>query len=754
MSANTTANTTPTAAAEAAAVAAVTTALANPHGPTADRAADSEPPDVTIVQPSPAGNTVAVQPSPAGNTVATDPHFVGLRTPITARGFIEQALLTTRGNRVFRRALVQHLAEQFEVPFANDTNMVATLRSVLAKLDQNPIAFTLAPPAWLATARMSYPYAAHLFPEPGLDDDAFATLTEGITLPEEQLELLRHLTPDTVAKIWGQGRIAHDDRSVADSLTINTVDYGTVDANASYPTRAQLVAAATTTVNLATNVPSPAYPPPGSDIASSEEDPPIDPHCADRKRAALPSPNYQQPASASTGTGKLKGLCATLALYRSWMLHEQNPTHAYAHFPPLPDYFESWNPISKLHTFKSAVTLISDNPPNFLRYLKKFEAVREPLKLDPVIAAFFLSGNWDPVSYEDHDLANMDLTAKLTLLSFLPRRRTAEATNRHDEIVTNQNAQILGHKQTVVSKAATSLPAAYQCTEPRHVGIAIYNLITMAVAITGPPNGCPIPLKPLIHICASCYDTRFSANNTPALEKQNTALFLLQLGQKQLCLLLEYMSHLPIQGKAQAKQTFVVPKQELSKWFDNAIKATETDINSFHPRTAYTHPLPDLSRYLSATLPTEYSAPQLIGSPYQHQHFTQQSRYSPDDVKRSRFQEPPPGPPALQPGHSGGGDPPTYRQAATPFIAIRGNRKQTLDTMRKMNSALRANNYTSTPCIAYTRIGGRGCSKPNCGYGHFEFWANMPRTLQTALAAWESDCPIVTINKPPAPPGR
>ena len=115
MSANTTANTTPTAAAEAAAVAAVTTALANPHGPTADRAADSEPPDVTIVQPS-----------PAGNTVATDPHFVGLRTPITARGFIEQALLTTRGNRVFRRALVQHLAEQFEVPFANDTNMVAT----------------------------------------------------------------------------------------------------------------------------------------------------------------------------------------------------------------------------------------------------------------------------------------------------------------------------------------------------------------------------------------------------------------------------------------------------------------------------------------------------------------------------------------------------------------------------------------------------------------------------------------------------
>ena len=77
---------------------------------------------------------------------------------------------------------------------------------------------------------------------------------------------------------------------------------------------------------------------------------------------------------------------------------------------------------------------------------------------EDVLSTFFLSGNWDPVSYEDHDLANMDLTAKLTLLSFLPCRRTAAATNRHDEIVTTQNAQILGHKPTVVSKAATSLP--------------------------------------------------------------------------------------------------------------------------------------------------------------------------------------------------------------------------------------------------------------------------------------------------------
>ena len=62
--------------------------------------------------------------------------------------------------------------------------------------------------------------------------------------------------------------------------------------------------------------------------------------------------------------------------------------------------------------------------------------------LDTVIAAFFLSLNWDPVAFEDNNLANIDLTAKLTLLSFLPRRQTAESISRQSEIVNNQNAQI------------------------------------------------------------------------------------------------------------------------------------------------------------------------------------------------------------------------------------------------------------------------------------------------------------------------
>ena len=98
------------------------------------------------------------------------------------------------------------------------------MRAILLRFDQRPTSFTLAPPDWVETTRINYPYATHLFPVPGLDDDAVATLTAGINLPDSQLEALRLLTPATIERVFGRPVPSPDDRSTGDSLTINTVD--------------------------------------------------------------------------------------------------------------------------------------------------------------------------------------------------------------------------------------------------------------------------------------------------------------------------------------------------------------------------------------------------------------------------------------------------------------------------------------------------------------------------------------------------
>ena len=105
----------------------------------------------------------------------------------------------------------------------------------------------------MKAARANYPSAAHLFPSPpiaspplGLDDDAIATLTAGKTIPDRQVAILRMLDPETL-RLFVNLAPSPDDRSTADSFTINTVDYVTVDANTSYLSRAAFTAAAATT---------------------------------------------------------------------------------------------------------------------------------------------------------------------------------------------------------------------------------------------------------------------------------------------------------------------------------------------------------------------------------------------------------------------------------------------------------------------------------------------------------------------------
>ena len=356
------------------------------------------------------------------------------------------------------------------------------------------------------------------------------------------------------------------------------------------------------------------------------------------------------------------------------------------------------------------------------------------------------------MSYEDNNLAAFDLTSKLSLLSFLPRQQTLDSLSRESEIITNLNSKIMGNKQNTVSKAATSLPAKYLCTEPKHVGIAIYSFMIMVVAITGEPYGNPIPLTPLVHICEHCYSKQISASDIPAHDKQSTALYLLQLGQKQLLLFLGFMTHLPTQGKAQIKPSTLFPGPELTNHSTDPMTETRHAIAIIHPKTSHTHPLPDLSNYLATTPPTQSFVPRQGSLPYQTPYHTPHSQYHIEDAKRTRFQEPPPGPPVVPPWKAGEGGPTNYRHAAKPFIEFLGNSKQTRDTMRVMNVAFRNNNCNSTPCIAYAHIEGRGCSKPGCSYRHFDLWSNIPAILQTAMAAWESDCTNVTIHK--QSPGR
>ena len=291
------------------------------------------PRDAAVVLPSPAGNTVAATALPRGAPHTTNHRF--------HRAFIAEELIPVKDNRVVRKAIIEHIAHQLAIPVDPDKSLSDIMRAVLLKFYQHPVDLTLAPPALLQAARNNYPNSAHILPNPpsasppdgpanevpGLDEDAVATLTAGITISDSQLRALRLLTPETIERVFGRPMHSLDDRSTGDSLTINTVDYETVDANTSYPSRAQLIAAANT-VNAPTNVPTPAYPPPSPApdyLITEKDDIIIFPNIDDRKRVSLLSPYRFNPASAPPGSTTLKGFPGQLALYRAFVLHFTDP---------------------------------------------------------------------------------------------------------------------------------------------------------------------------------------------------------------------------------------------------------------------------------------------------------------------------------------------------------------------------------------------------------------------------------------------
>jgi hypothetical protein len=140
---------------------------------------------------------------------------------------------------------------------------------------------------------------------------------------------------------------------------------------------------------------------------------------------------------------------------------------------------------------------VERHPPAFLADYVNIGGKRESLILDSVLASFFIALNWSYYTYDDHTLADHDLTAKLSLLSFLPRPpRCKESKARYDEITSASNYSILAVKPPKASKLATSLSPTYLCDKRAHVGTAIYSLLTMIVAVTREPKHPPLPLQP------------------------------------------------------------------------------------------------------------------------------------------------------------------------------------------------------------------------------------------------------------------
>lgn len=214
---------------------------------------------------------------PAGNITATAaPQGVMAAIP-DDRSFIANELMQNNGNREVRCSIVNRIASQLSLQVSANKTLAETLLSVLQISHQRPVTFTLAPAALVEAARENCPSAAHLFlspprasPPPGLDDDAIATLTSDVTLPDSQLAILRQLTPATL-RLLTPPAPSPDDRSSADSLTINTVDYGTDAANISYPTLAELAATAATP-RRPMSLRSPDYPPHNDFVSTPEHD--------------------------------------------------------------------------------------------------------------------------------------------------------------------------------------------------------------------------------------------------------------------------------------------------------------------------------------------------------------------------------------------------------------------------------------------------------------------------------------------------
>ena len=180
----------------------------------------------------------------------------------------------------------------------------------------------------MQAARANYPSAAHLFPfppiaspPPGLNDYTIATLTAGKTIPDRQVAILRMLEPKTLQLLVNPAPHP-DDRSTTGSLTINTVDYGTVEANIAYPIRAAFAAAAATTPTTHTVSP-PSYPPPSPhpDFLLTEQGDVVFTPETDKREVAALAPYAAYMATVFLEHKILAGLPKQLAMYRSFMLH-------------------------------------------------------------------------------------------------------------------------------------------------------------------------------------------------------------------------------------------------------------------------------------------------------------------------------------------------------------------------------------------------------------------------------------------------
>ena len=165
----------------------------------------------------------------------------------------------------------------------------------------------------------------------------------------------------------------------------------------------------------------------------------------------------------------------------------------------------------------------------------------------------------------------------------------------------------------------------------------------------------PLPLQPLMQILQACYTETFAGSRLPQVNLEQSALYLLQLGQEHLLLLQKFMSELPTMAKATAPPLAPFPGSALERFFKNPIEETAQQIGSFHPMAAALHPLPDLRNYFTNTTTT-----QDVNSHRSDPHFDQ--RY-PEDNKRIRFQRPPSGPP--------GAGRPGRRHSSHPFISTK-----------------------------------------------------------------------------------
>ena len=85
------------------------------------------------------------EPSPAGNTFATAAPPGVANSTLGARGFIERELIPVKCNRVNRKAIIQHIANQLSIQVVADKSLADTMRSALLTFDPRPADFTLAP---------------------------------------------------------------------------------------------------------------------------------------------------------------------------------------------------------------------------------------------------------------------------------------------------------------------------------------------------------------------------------------------------------------------------------------------------------------------------------------------------------------------------------------------------------------------------------------------------------------------------------